>query len=77
MWDLWRATGAVRELWRLVPDRWKLIIHVLWPAFIGGTLSCFILPAYWLGGRWWTIGITAVALALDLTSLWRLRPLLP
>lgn len=50
--------------------------RILWPAAVGATLSFFVLPAYFLGGTWWTLAVIGVSLAFDLLGLWRLRPLL-
>lgn len=58
-----------------IREKLRRTFHIVWPAAIGSFLGFVEIPVYYVFGRWWVVGVTAVALGFELVSLWRLNVL--
>lgn len=56
-------------------EKLRRTFHIVWPAAIGSFLGFVEIPVYYAFGRWWVVGVSAVALGMELVSLWRLNVL--
>lgn len=63
------------ELENDLREKLGVIFHICWPATVGSLLGFVEIPVYYVFGRWWVVGVAAVAIGFDLVSLWRLHTL--